>query len=207
MAMVTLRADAKFGYGGKQYICRITGRNSSYTFEREFVGRKEGKRGEDSVFETDEPGLYLCCDIDRKGNKEERFRVVLIDAGVPKIVYADKDEAMQIARAFDDGRALTDIVADVDFSLPMNERSFTIRTAAQAKRAAAGATVDSVIDHCWQVLQSLPEKEAKKVLSALRLKVSPPAPKLADLPPAAADPEANAEPTREEGDPDRLYAE
>jgi hypothetical protein len=37
---VTLTASARYGYGGKQFVARIEGRDPKYTFERTFLGRK-----------------------------------------------------------------------------------------------------------------------------------------------------------------------
>jgi hypothetical protein len=243
--MITLSATARYGFGGKQYIARITGRDRKFTFAREFVGRREGKRNEDSVFETDEPGLYLCCDIDRRGDKEERFRLVLPwedDVAVWKVA---KEDALKIARALDDGRELADCVEVWGFNqeardlrklatelrdkvIPAGGYDWIgrIRNAtgnlppdateeqAEAERARleaelvsqAGAAearmaeleaagkypdagyrlidrkeaerrkvvqgVESATETCWQVLQVLPEGLAKKVLTALRQRLS-----------------------------------
>jgi len=52
-------------------------------------------------------------------------------------------------------------------------RSYVIVSAKEAEKMQSAQTLDSAIETCWQVLQALPEKDAKKVLSALKLKVSP----------------------------------
>jgi len=99
---VTLHASARFGFGGKQYIARITGRDPKFTFARDFVGQKSGKRREDAEYMTDEPGLYMTCDIDRKGNKDETYWVVerQDDGG---LIYDSvcKEDAMALAKAME----------------------------------------------------------------------------------------------------------
>jgi hypothetical protein len=99
MATITLNARAAFGYGGKQYIARITGRDSKFTFAREFIGRKSGKRGEDASVMLDEAGLYIVCDVDRTGNRDESF--CLFDGA--RRVWIYKEEAMALAKKIDEG--------------------------------------------------------------------------------------------------------
>lgn len=60
--MISFRADAAYGYGGKQFIARVTGRHPKFTFAYEFIGRKGGKRNEDCEADVDEPGLYVLRD-------------------------------------------------------------------------------------------------------------------------------------------------
>ncbi len=99
MTIVTFSASAASGYGGKQYIARVTGRDPELTFSREFIGRKYGRRGAESEATVDDPGLYMTCDIDRKGNEDETFYVVYEE---PKwglyYHYITKDSAMQLAK-------------------------------------------------------------------------------------------------------------
>lgn len=99
---VTLNASAEYGYGGKQYIARITGRDPKFTFAREFVGQKSGKRKEYAELVTDEPGLYLTCDIDRKGNKEETFWIIYEEPMHGLYAYpVSKEDAMDLAKRID----------------------------------------------------------------------------------------------------------
>lgn len=98
---VTLTAEACYGYGGKQYIARITGRDSKYTFARKFVGTKGGKRRESSEYQTDEPGLYVCCDIDRKGNKEETYYILRERKDGFSSRTCTREQAMQLAKLMD----------------------------------------------------------------------------------------------------------
>jgi hypothetical protein len=96
---VTLVAEAKYGSEGKQYIARITGRHPKFTFAREFVGQKTGKRRDFAEYMTDEPGLYMTCDIDKKGNKDETFWIVydLPGSGLLKAATT-KEIAMMLAK-------------------------------------------------------------------------------------------------------------
>ena len=102
--VVTLTASAAYGFGGKQYIARITGRDAKFTFSREFVGRNSGKRNQTRSFDLDESdrGLYIVCDIDRKGDKDETYYLCRqrpgdgFDKGV-----VSKERAMAFAKLLD----------------------------------------------------------------------------------------------------------
>lgn len=179
------RIEAKSDYGKSgQYVARINGRDSKFTFDREFVGRKQGKRNEWTEFETDEPGLYESCSV-RKRGKDSTY-VLIVDTKCPERLaeydcplkqhYCDKADALKIARALENGRKFDEIVESVnekqeDGSIDYQWR---IMSAAEAKKQLAAQTVETALDGCWEILQSLPTKEAKKVLAALRKKVSPP---------------------------------
>lgn len=114
MRTVTLTASARYGYGGKQYIARITGRDSKFTFAREFVGRKEGKRRESATHTTDEPGLYVTCDLDSKGRKDETYWVVERDQdGDLDKTTCGLEDAMRLARLLDEGETFEQAVAEV----------------------------------------------------------------------------------------------
>jgi hypothetical protein len=107
---ISLSASARYGYGGKQYIARITGRDSKFTFSREFVGRKGGKRNESAEYTTDESGLYMTCDIDSKGRKDETFYVVerQNDALVKEAITLE--DAMDLAKRLDQGQSFEEAV-------------------------------------------------------------------------------------------------
>lgn len=96
MATHTFSASAGFGYGGKQWIARITGRlKGAATFEREFVGIKGGKRGEGCTATVDEPGLYETCDVDNKGVKD--YAYAYFD-GERVSIWRDRESAMDFAK-------------------------------------------------------------------------------------------------------------
>lgn len=107
--MISLSASADYGLSG-QYIAHITGRHPKYTFDRQFIGRKGGKRNEVSEADVDDPGLYECCDIDKKHGKESHFYLVLEINGNLHKFKSDKEDAMTIAKALDAGRPFNEIV-------------------------------------------------------------------------------------------------
>jgi hypothetical protein len=96
---IKLSASAGYGYGGKQFCARITGRHPKFTFEYEFLGRKEGERGESTTVTVDESGLYVERDIDKKGSTDT-FYLVWFDEGQERLrkIPVDRDIAMRIAR-------------------------------------------------------------------------------------------------------------
>lgn len=97
---VTLTASAAYGYGGKQFVARITGRHPKFVFEREFLGRKEGKRGEVSSVVVDDPGLYQERDIDRKAGTCDTYVVVFRVPSTSEVDYitVSLSEAMDLAK-------------------------------------------------------------------------------------------------------------
>ncbi len=105
--IIRLQASASYGHTG-QYVARLTGRDSKFTFAREFIGRRSERT---STADVDDAGLYEICDVDRRGGKDSTYWVV---AKVGDELYkfaASKAEAMKIAKAFDDGRKLEDVVS------------------------------------------------------------------------------------------------
>ena len=242
--MITITAKADFGMSG-QYVARINGRDSKYTFNREFLGRKSGKRNETTEADTDEEGLYERCDVTKRG-KDSSFLIILTINGDLYAFKSDKEDAMKIAKEMDSGRKLAEIVSgklsdeeakilaeklkklrgvipfspneyDLDRLIPADllpvevsnpdklplrtrdvletlkevekatserlavlasegkypTRSYVIVSAKEAEKKQSAQTLDSAIESCWQILQMLPEKDAKKVMSALKLKISP----------------------------------
>jgi len=167
--MITLTASAEFGHTG-QYVARITGRDSKFTFAREFVGSKGGKRNEITTADIDEPGLYECRDVTRKG-RNDRYRLIVRRGDTLERLASDKADAMQIARALDEGRTIDQVVRLVEAE--GGGWAYEILSAAEAKRADVAQTIESATAACWEILQALPEVQAKKVLTALRAKVSP----------------------------------
>lgn len=105
--MITLTASARYGYGGKQFIARINGRDSKFTFDREFIGKKGGKRNEDSEADVDTPGLYETRDIDSKGRTDDSYFLILEDGERLVKIPIDKADAMQIGKEFDAGRGIS----------------------------------------------------------------------------------------------------
>jgi len=232
--MIYLSSSASYGNGGKQYIARITGRNSKFNFEREFIGRKGGKRNESCEADVDTPGLYECRSIDNKGRPDDSWSLVWELDGKFIELGVTKEDAMKIAKEMDAGRPIEQLVAvtpgDTDAAAIEKHREkvaaakgrdqdemvditgnflgfvagtkarrgdivaarekeilrleplvagknayprYEILTGKQADKKQVAQTIESAIEACWQVIQSLPEKEAKKVLAALKEKISP----------------------------------
>ena len=140
----------------KAYVARILGRHAIVTFQREFLGKD---------VELDDPGLYEVRDVNKRGTALEPDFVVLLDSKDDvDIYYVTRADAMKIARRFDEGVDITDIVHLVNGEAE-------VMTAAQAQRRKKAATLESAIDSCWQILQLLPGREARKALSELRKRV------------------------------------
>jgi hypothetical protein len=186
MASVTLTASADFGHTG-QYVARLTGRNSKFTFEREFIGSKGGKRGEFSSADVDDPGVYEMRDATRKG-KVDKYRVVIEFEGELHKLVSDKPDAMEICKALGAGRAFSDIVR-----AGRNEEQkiyYEILSAAQAKKVG----VSDVVSQCVALLRTLEPAQQKAALKELRAALAPAASVAAAVPgvaQAAADNDAN----------------
>ena len=197
--MITLTASSDFNTAGKQYVARITGRNSKFTFEREFIGTRSGKRNDYTRADIDDPGLYEGRDTTRKGNSDWYRLVVRIGEGDELGVWwCNKEEAMKIARLLDERVPASEL--HTRLVLPEDRKNGEIGfiTAAQAERAEAAQTIESAIAACWAAIEALPEKDQKKVLAALRARVSPP--KTAEPAPAAPEPETAPETAPEPGE-------
>lgn len=165
MATVTLSASADFGHTG-QYVARLTGRNSKFTFEREFIGSKSGKRGDYSSADVDDPGVYEMRDVTRKG-KFDRYRIVVeFDGELHKLV-SDKEDAMAVCKQLDAGRAFADIVrASRDDE---GKVVYEILTAKQAAQAALGDVAEQIA----ALLRPLEEKAQKAAMKRVRELLAP----------------------------------
>lgn len=110
MNTIDLTASAAFGKSG-HYVARITGRDSKFTFARDFVGRNEGKRGETRRFTTDAEGMFITCDIDRRGGRDEEFWLLVVHPVRNVLVKTvlSREEAMTFATQLDKGVALIDL--------------------------------------------------------------------------------------------------
>lgn len=118
--MITLTASAAYGQTG-QYVARITGRDSKFTFAREFIGRKSNR---DTSADVDEPGLYEVCDIDKKGRKESTFKLVLPNGDKLATLGTDKEDAMKIAKEMA-SRSFAEIVVLLPSCRAIREQNLT----------------------------------------------------------------------------------
>lgn len=171
--MITLNASSDFNTAGKQYIARIKGRDSKFTFDREFIGKRSGKRNDFTSADVDDPGLYELRDTTRKGTSD-KYRLIVAQGDELVVYRCSKEEAMKIARLLDEGVSAHDLPSRL--TLPDDRESGDIGfvTAAQAERAVVAQTIDSVVAACWAAIEPLPEKERKRVLAELRARVNPP---------------------------------
>jgi hypothetical protein len=169
--MITLTASADFGYGGKQYIARVTGRDPKWGMRLEFIGSKGGKRDETTTATVDEPGLYKVRGWSRKYHEEATYYIIFEVDGELKRFACKESDASKISKAIVT-REFREIVT-VD---PDDNTKWIFQTERQAEKAAVAATIDAAVEACWQVIQGLPEKEAAKVIAALKKRATPPKP-------------------------------
>ncbi len=108
ITILTFSSRAGFGFENKQFVARITGRHPKWTFDREFIGTKTGKRKDGTTAKVDDPGLYQERNIDNKGRATNRYYAVW-SLGGKELDYApiSEDEAMGLAKDLDSGRAST----------------------------------------------------------------------------------------------------
>lgn len=160
-----------YGSPKKAYVARLTGRDSKYTFAREFLAKGEGRR--DAVVEVIEPGLYEMRNVDKKERVTDEYVLILEDAdGDLEQHDASKADAMKITKLLDEGRAFDAIVGPSD-------DGWEYVTKRKAEAATIARNLDAAIEACWDCLKPLSEAQAKKVLAALRVRCSPPKPKAA----------------------------
>lgn len=72
---IKFSAEAAFGHTG-QFIARVTGPDSRFGVALEFLGHKNGKRGELTTVTIVDSGLYKTRSVDRKGCKDDTYYVV-----------------------------------------------------------------------------------------------------------------------------------
>jgi hypothetical protein len=151
----------------KAYIARITGRDSKMTFAREFVGKE---------IMVDEPGLYELRNTDKKGRADDSYVLIFRDnVGDLYESTESKEFAMKLAKLLD-SRSIESCI----------DETGNIQTAKQAEKITVAKSVDDITQACWTLLQTLPEKQGKKVLSALKALVSPPKEKPAESVPESS---------------------
>lgn len=160
----------------KGYVAKITGRAAgARKYEREFLGETV------DLVEGDE-GLYERQRGDKKGGYTRWYHVILSHTEHGLIKSTDcEDDVARIAKLLDDGHAIEDIVEVVD--LRPSERTeglmifdVGVRSTGDIRKHRASATIESATEECWKTLSLLPEKEAKKVLTALKKRLTPPKP-------------------------------
>jgi hypothetical protein len=131
-------------------------------------------------------------------------RLVALNIGSRNLDGGDSTTvAAQIAKRLDAGEVIADMIemetrdeeqryfADADDSGVTGWRTrtvarwhFRLRSKSASKKASATATIDQAVEQCWAILQSFPERETKKILTALKLRATPPMPTKPQPPPA-----------------------
>jgi hypothetical protein len=173
MATVTLHASADYGRTG-QYIAILTGRAPKVHFERSFVGSKYGKRNESTSYETDEAGLYECCDQTRKG-KVKRYYIVLEYNDELVKVRTDLGDSLVIAKRIGEGESLADVV-----ELSTEETRgvvYEIKSKAEVKKTKAAGDIYAAVEAVVAALQALPTNLQKKAIAQAKERLFPPTPK------------------------------
>jgi hypothetical protein len=179
--MITLISNSKCYHNSRNYVARITGRDSKMTFNREFLGKTR---------DVDEEGLYEICNIDHKGNKDQIYRVVAhrpdgelvsLQAGGDCFgPESGKEAAMIIAKRIDAGESIDDIVAVSQAD--DDTWGYKIRSKAEAKKAVVAATIDAVVEQCVSALSALDEKQRKAALTQIKTRFAPAKPAPTDTP-------------------------
>ncbi|MGA9088229.1 MAG: hypothetical protein WB420_03895, partial [Bradyrhizobium sp.] len=198
--VITLVASADFGQTG-QYIAKLTGRAAKVQFRREFCGTKEGKRSQDTRYETDEIGLYEVNNQTRKGRDRDYWLILPRNDGLVKL-RTDHEDALLICKRLDAGEQIEDVVIVElgdelknsdgspklgDNGKQMHALVYRIFKAGEAKKAVAAVTLDAAVEAIVQALAALPVSEQKKALTAARTKLFPKPPtETADAESAAA---------------------
>lgn len=100
-----LVAQSDYETAGKQFIARLTGRDSRMTFAREFIGRRSGKRNDITSARVDQPGLYQVRDTSRKGIDDTFSILWRLDSEVV-LTEITEEQAMGLA-----GKPIADIEA------------------------------------------------------------------------------------------------
>jgi len=157
----------------KGYVARITGRASgAVMYAREFLGSQV------TLLEGDE-GLYERQVGDKKGGCTRYYHVVLSHPEHGLMLSEDcESELPKIAKLLDEGVVIADAVEVTDLrpSKKVEGRmTFTAvaRPKAQAAKAAVAQTIESAVEACWAALSDLPEREVKKVLAAVKARLTP----------------------------------
>lgn len=158
----------------KGYVARITGRAAgAVKYQREFLGK------EVTLLAGDE-GLYERQIGERKGGFTRHYNVVLShpEHGLIRSVSCE-NELPKIAKLLDDGVSIQDAVEVTNMRPSKQTEGLMVfdavaRTKTEAKKAAVCVTIEAAVEVCWQALATLPEKEAKKVLAALKIRLAPP---------------------------------
>lgn len=181
--MIRLIASC-FQHNGKgQFIARIHGRDSKFVFNREFIGGKEGRRGETTTADVDDTGLYELREIGKKGDKLEKYRLVVEYDGELYSLRAmgdslderdGKEAAMKIAKYLDNGYHFDDIIQVDKYSETEDDKLllyYRIRDVNEQNEANKTHSIDRAEQECWSSLQGLSLEQSQEVIEKLRERI------------------------------------
>ena len=173
METLTFTATSQYGQSG-QYVAQLTGRAPRVRFQREFLGRKTGKRGDETRATIEGPGLYTIVHKTRKG-PDENFRAVMLrPAGMDDeklksddyvrsftedliSIVLSEDEALALAKALDEGKTMD------DFEIVETPSGMEVRVAEVPVDPAAKA-----LEQINAILDRLSSEHREAVLGSLR---------------------------------------
>lgn len=161
---VTFVAGSDFGFSG-QYVARITGRDSKYTFTRQWVGSKTGKRDERTEAMVDEAGLYEVRNVTKKSKEDSFFFVCAVADGEVVKIRTDREDAMKVAKEIGSGRGFSDIVH------PSQEDGQWVYEILTKKEAQAQA-VTNVVEQAYLLLAVLDRAARKAALATLKKRLT-----------------------------------
>lgn len=161
-------ANSDFGQSG-QYVAKLTGRAPRFTFAREFIGRRSGKRNDVTTALVDEPCLVEVCDCTRKG-KRHSYSLVLEVEGELLEFGSDESDAMAIAKRLDAGESLDVILAverDADDSTGKSW-AYRICSKAEAKGIARLRTEQESVELLARMLDGHSAASVRRILDGLK---------------------------------------
>lgn len=173
MEPIKFVANSDFGQSG-QYVAKLTGRAPRFTFAREFLGRRSGKRNDVTTAFVDEPCLIEVCDCTRKG-KRHAYSLVLEVEGELLEFGSDESDAMAIAKRLGDGESLTVIVAverDADDSTGKTW-NYRICSKAESKGIARLRTEQESVELLARMLDGHSASSVRRILDGLRATLLP----------------------------------
>lgn len=140
MITLTARHDA-YGSDKKAYVARITGRDSKFTFQREFISRG-GRDRTDATADVDDPGVYELRAVDKKGRVSDGYVLIVETPDGLRKFPCGKEDAMKVAREVEKGRPFSELVAFVPAAGPSPLGAAVAARADHAARYANGEGKD-----------------------------------------------------------------
>lgn len=165
---VELSARASSGALG-QYIALLTGRDKKVHFSRQFLGSKEGKHKDRTVYETDEPGIYECCDRNKKGKSKRYYLVLDFQGDLTKVEIPLRD-ALVLVRRVEGGELLEELV---ELSTEEGQVICSVKKKAEVKKAKAAGDLATAVEAIVFTLQALPTHLQRKAIAEAKRRLFP----------------------------------